>query len=33
MARDHERLYRRIVETEAGFLRRVPPADRRLVSA
>ncbi|MGH3301396.1 MAG: glycosyltransferase family 4 protein [Streptosporangiaceae bacterium] len=33
MARDHERLYRRVLETEGGFLRRVPPASRRLVSA
>jgi glycosyltransferase involved in cell wall biosynthesis len=33
MAREHERLYRRMLETEAGFLRRVPPADRRLVIA
>src|SRR5215471_20059386 len=33
MARDHDRLYRRVLETEGGFLRRVPPADRRLVSA
>jgi glycosyltransferase involved in cell wall biosynthesis len=33
MARDHDRLYRRVLETEGGFVRRVPPADRRLVSA
>ncbi|MGB6454782.1 MAG: glycosyltransferase family 4 protein [Streptosporangiaceae bacterium] len=33
MARDHERLYRRVLETEGGFLRRVPPARRRRVSA
>ncbi|MBO0837814.1 MAG: glycosyltransferase family 4 protein [Actinobacteria bacterium] len=33
MARDHERLYRRVLETDIGFLRRVPPAGRRLVSA
>jgi glycosyltransferase involved in cell wall biosynthesis len=33
MARDYDRLYRRVLETEGGFLRRVQPADRRLVSA
>jgi glycosyltransferase involved in cell wall biosynthesis len=33
MARDHDRLYRRVLETEGGFLRHVPPANRRLVSA
>ena len=33
MAREHDQLYRRILETEGGFVRRVPPADRRLVSA
>src|SRR5262249_18725525 len=33
MARDHERLYRRLLESEGGFVRRVPPANRRLVSA
>jgi glycosyltransferase involved in cell wall biosynthesis len=33
MARDHDRLYRRVLETEGGFLHRVPPADRRLVIA
>lgn len=33
MARDHERLYRRVLETEAGYLRRIPSLDRRLVSA
>jgi glycosyltransferase involved in cell wall biosynthesis len=33
MARDHERLYRRVLEADGGFLRRVPPANRRLVSA
>ncbi|HXZ64244.1 MAG TPA: glycosyltransferase family 4 protein [Streptosporangiaceae bacterium] len=33
MARDHDRIYRRLLETEGGFLRRVPAASRRLVSA
>lgn len=33
MARDHERLYRRVLDTEAGFVRRIPEAGRRLVSA
>jgi glycosyltransferase involved in cell wall biosynthesis len=33
MARDHERLYRRIVERESGFIRRIPAAGRRLISA
>jgi glycosyltransferase involved in cell wall biosynthesis len=33
MARDHERIYRRMLENEGGFLRRVPPAGRRLVTA
>lgn len=33
MARDHERFYRRVLDTEAGFIRRIPEAGRRLVSA
>jgi len=33
MARDHDRLYRRVLETDVGFLRRVPAASRRLVIA
>ncbi len=33
MARDHERLYRRVLQTDGRFPRRVPPASRRLVSA
>ena len=33
MARDHDQLYRRVLETEGGFLRRVPANGRRLVSA
>jgi hypothetical protein len=33
MARDHERLYRRVLDSEGGFLHSVPPADRRLVIA
>jgi hypothetical protein len=33
MARDHERLYRRILERESGLIRRIPAAGRRLISA
>lgn len=33
MARDHERLYRRILGAANGFARHVPPASRRLVIA
>jgi glycosyltransferase involved in cell wall biosynthesis len=33
MARDHERFYRRILDSEAGFVRRIPETGRRLVSA
>jgi glycosyltransferase involved in cell wall biosynthesis len=33
MARDHERFYRRVLDSEAGFIRRIPEAGRRLVSA
>ena len=33
MARDHERLYRKIAEREARIVRRIPAAGRRLISA
>ncbi len=33
MARDHERFYRRVLDSESGFIRRIPEAGRRLVSA
>jgi glycosyltransferase involved in cell wall biosynthesis len=33
MARDHDRLYRRVLQSETGYLHRVPPASRRLVTA
>jgi glycosyltransferase involved in cell wall biosynthesis len=33
MARDHERFYRRVLDSEVGFVRRVPEPGRRLVSA
>jgi glycosyltransferase involved in cell wall biosynthesis len=33
MARDHERLYHQILDREARFMRRIPPAGRPLVSA
>jgi glycosyltransferase involved in cell wall biosynthesis len=33
MARDHERFYRRVLERESRFIRRIPAAGRRLISA
>jgi glycosyltransferase involved in cell wall biosynthesis len=33
MARDHDRLYRRILDREASFVRRIPAAGRPLLSA
>jgi glycosyltransferase involved in cell wall biosynthesis len=33
MARDHERFYRRLLERESRFIRRIPAAGRRLISA
>jgi glycosyltransferase involved in cell wall biosynthesis len=33
MARDHERLYRRMLDREARLIRRIPAAGRRLISA
>jgi len=33
MARDHERLYRRVLERESGLMRRIPAAGRRLINA
>jgi glycosyltransferase involved in cell wall biosynthesis len=33
MARDHDRLYRRIAERDSRFMRRIPVAGRRLISA
>jgi glycosyltransferase involved in cell wall biosynthesis len=33
MARDHERYYRRLLERESRFIRRIPAAGRRLISA
>jgi glycosyltransferase involved in cell wall biosynthesis len=33
MARDHERFYRRVLDSQAGFVRRIPEPGRRLVSA
>ncbi len=33
MARDHDQLYRRVLERESGFMRRIPAAGRRLISA
>jgi glycosyltransferase involved in cell wall biosynthesis len=33
MARDHDRLYRRVLDRESGFIRRIPAAGRRLISA
>ena len=33
MARDHDRLYRRVLERESGLMRRIPAAGRRLIDA
>ncbi len=33
MAREHERYYRRVLERESKFMRRIPAAGRRLISA
>ncbi len=33
MARDHERLYRRVLERESGLVGQIPAASRRLISA
>jgi glycosyltransferase involved in cell wall biosynthesis len=33
MARDHERLYRRLLERESSLMRRIPAAGRRLINA
>jgi glycosyltransferase involved in cell wall biosynthesis len=33
MARDHDRLYRRLLDRESGFIRRIPAAGRRLINA
>src|SRR5215469_772989 len=33
MAREHERFYRRLLERESRFIRRIPAAGRRLISA
>ena len=33
MAREHERFYRRMLERESRFMRRIPAAGRRLISA
>jgi glycosyltransferase involved in cell wall biosynthesis len=33
MAREHDRLYRRILDRENSFIRRIPAAGRRLISA
>jgi hypothetical protein len=33
MAHDHDRLYRRIAERDSRFMRRIPVAGRRLISA
>lgn len=33
MASDHEQLYRRVLEHESSFMRRIPAAGRRLISA
>jgi glycosyltransferase involved in cell wall biosynthesis len=33
MAREHERYYRRVLERESRFMRRLPAAGRRLISA
>lgn len=33
MARDHEQLYRRVLERESGGMKRIPVADRRLITA
>jgi glycosyltransferase involved in cell wall biosynthesis len=32
MARDHERFYRRVLERENGFMRRIPAAGKRLIN-
>ncbi len=33
MAREHERLYRRLLERESSLIRRIPAAGRRLINA
>ena len=33
MARDHDRLYRRLLDRESSLMRRIPAAGRRLISA
>jgi len=33
MARDHDRLYRRVLDRDSGLVRRIPAAGRRLISA
>jgi glycosyltransferase involved in cell wall biosynthesis len=33
MARDHEQLYRRVLERESGLMKRIPVDDRRLITA